>query len=111
MVGALKQSHKKTGIIEFARMTPLYQVRLLALKGELLDVDFENDRFIHLYHIDGFFAEVIISPESGILPQVIPFRNGYRLSSYRRIALVNPGAAKPEHPFSSCGYVLLPNLN
>jgi hypothetical protein len=111
MVEAIEQTHTATGFLEFARMTPLYQARLLAGSGELLDVDFDNDRFIHLYFLDGFFVEVTYSPESGVLPEVIPFRNGYRLSSYRCSSRLHSSGRKAEKPFCGCGFLLLPSLN
>jgi hypothetical protein len=79
-----KPSRPSQTIFDFARLSRPEQIELLRTCGILLDTDFENDKFIHLYFLNGYFVEVTISPSNNGETAIIPFRQGYRMRTYIR---------------------------
>jgi hypothetical protein len=78
----LNNLQRPGSVYDFARLSAERQMESLRISGVLLDTDFENDKFIHLYFLNGFFVEVTVFPEKDSTHEIIPFRQGYRVGSY-----------------------------
>lgn len=61
------------------------KVAELMNNGVLIDNDNEKDEAINLYYINGFFVEETISKRHGMVTDIIPFKQGYRLKDYSQI--------------------------
>ncbi len=67
----------------FVKLSEQQRRRLLKEKGTLLDTENNADNIVKLYFLDGFYVEEIIPLNSPGTSEIVPFKRGYKLESYR----------------------------
>lgn len=92
MVFERRQKAQPSTIFEFARLSLAEKQELINSSAVWIDTDFENDRFIHLYFLNGFFVEVACDPLTGAKTEMIPFRRGFRAG---RSQVIPPNGEAP----------------
>src|SRR4051812_48337619 len=65
---------------DFVKSNINEQVKLLKKEGVFLDHDSEQETITCLYFLQGFFAEVIFSKTTKDLIEIVPFKQGYKIS-------------------------------
>ncbi|MCW3075942.1 MAG: hypothetical protein JWO32_551 [Bacteroidetes bacterium] len=73
---------RQNALYNFIKLNKSDQLNVLRDKGVRLDRDIENDKIISLYFINGFFVEETLSLADGMVVEILPFKQGYKISSY-----------------------------
>lgn len=69
---------------DFVKLSKIEQVNLLRKDGIFLDQDSEKEEITCLYFLKGFFVEVAFGGTASELLDIIPYKQGYRLSMLLR---------------------------
>ncbi|PBQ31202.1 hypothetical protein CNR22_05290 [Sphingobacteriaceae bacterium] len=65
---------------DFVKLSISEQVNLLRKDGVFLDQDSEKEGITCLYFLQGFFVEVVFGGEASEIQDIIPYKQGYRIS-------------------------------
>ena len=65
---------------DFVKLNTLDQVKLIKKEGVFLDQDSDKNEITCLYFVQGFFVEVVFGKNEEDLRDIIPFKQGYKIS-------------------------------
>lgn len=67
---------------DFAKLNREQKEMLLKEEGILLDLESDTKTFTRLYYLDSFFVEEVVNRNSNEIIDIIPYKQGYKLSSF-----------------------------
>lgn len=77
----LLQLNQKT-FTRFVHLKTTDKQQWLKSKGLLVDKDHDKQQVINLYYLKGFFVEEILSVSGNTLIDIIPYKHGFKSSSF-----------------------------
>jgi hypothetical protein len=65
---------------DFVKLDTNEQIKLLKKEGVFIDQDLEKETITCLYFLQGFFVEVTFGKDTKDLIDIIPYKQGYKIS-------------------------------
>ena len=70
---------------KFVKMNTVERSQILAERATWLDEDYEEEKIINLYFMDGFFVEETYSSKEKEITDIIPYKRGYKIERFLQL--------------------------